>query len=202
MATTSKRRIPQFLIDRLESADADSRWYPGWAEDERDTDERGHGVFVANWNRGDAERIGRILERRYDVATDWSDQVDECCDCGAAVRTEPTGYGWLPGFVRFPDSGELWCRACALRDVDSYVDVIGNNPDVADTFGVDWSEHGFDLCEDRLESGWHPGQTDDPRKVFTALRRPGRTVIFRIDRAGQFDVRFSVWVRDDDDAAE
>jgi len=136
------------------------------------------------------------------VATDWSDQVDACCDCGRAVRTEPTHYGWLPGYVILPNNAELLCRACALRDVDSYVDVLANNPDIADTFGVDWSEHGFVMHADHLESGFHRRQNDDPRKVFTALRRPGRTVIFRIDRAGQFDVRFSVWVRDDDDAAE
>lgn len=200
MTNTSKRRIPQFLLDRLESADADSRWYPGWAESERDTDESGHGVFVANWNRGDAERIGRILERRYDVATDWSDQVAACCDCGRAVRTEPTHYGWLPGYVLLPGSGDLLCRACALRDVDSYVDALANNPSIADTFGVDWTEHGFELHADRLESGSH-GQNDDPRKVFATLQRPGRTVIFRIDRAGQLDIRFSVWIRDDDDGS-
>lgn len=51
---------------------------------------------------------------------------------GAAVRTEPTCYGWLPGYVRVPDSGELLCRACALRDVDSYVDMIGTKPQGTD----------------------------------------------------------------------
>ena len=51
-------------------------------------------------------------------------------------------------------------------------------------------------CE-RFETGFHPGQNDDPRDVEKWLQKemPEHEFIFVINSSGQFDVKWSVYIR-------
>lgn len=98
-------------------------------------------------------------------------------------------------------------------NVDHYLACGGIH---ADTFGVKWGEVGFDLLTDEdssdgssdgssdsepleFETGFHPGQDDDPVKVLERLADQvyeGATVVFQIANVGQFDCRWKVWVKE------
>ena len=45
------------------------------------------------------------------------------------------------------------------------------------------------------ESGFYPGQDGDPSEVFERLSAE-HDVLFTIDSTGQFDTRWSAWIRD------
>ena len=53
-----------------------------------------------------------------------------------------------------------------------------------------------EYCQ-RFETGWHPGQNDDPKKIAKDIEEqlPGYDYIFKIDSVGQFDVDWSVYLR-------
>jgi hypothetical protein len=62
---------------------------------------------------------------------------------------------------------------------------------------VPLSEHA------QYESGWHPHQTDDPKKILAKLHAKGiRRVLFRISGVGQFDIAFETWFRPEKDENE
>ena len=92
------------------------------------------------------------------------------CECGKAFRVSPNSYSWLP----------------------SYVEAL--------TLDVDPADYGYVMLDEGFESGFHSGQTDDPSKIFTALRDKGyQHIIFRVDSKGQFDISFSVWHKPESD---
>ena len=55
-----------------------------------------------------------------------------------------------------------------------------------------------------FETGWHPGQDDDPKKVAKEIERelPGYDYIFRVNNVGQFDCEWSVWLRKREEEAK
>ena len=67
------------------------------------------------------------------------------------------------------------------------------------TFDVDPCDHGYKDTGVEYETGWHPGQTDDPEKIAKELRAKGVSrFLFKIDATGQFDTRWSVYVHEDE----
>ena len=106
----------------------------------------------------------------------------------------------------------LYHLAIDRDNVDHYLACGGIH---ADTFGVKWGEVGFVLLTDltsddssdsdglgseplEFETGFHPGQNDDPVKVLERLADriyEGATVVFQIADVGQFDCRWKVWVK-------
>jgi hypothetical protein len=91
------------------------------------------------------------------------------------------------------------CAACTRDDPSDYLDHLRNNPHAAETLGIDLAEHGYTLHVKDQETGFHPGQNADPRKVLANLKAQGFTdIVFRIDGAGQFDITWSAWVREAD----
>lgn len=172
-------------------------------------------VVTGNWNpkryprEGDApltltENLG---PRLYDALTrlgaecEWLDEWSQCQECYKAVRTTENSYHWKPSYVWLEDS--FICASCAIAmGEDALTDYI-NEP----TKCVTWCEPahveslGFEQWEPddphTYESGWHPGQTDDPTKIFAEIQRvhPDAQVVFFLSEASQFYIRFAAYVR-------
>lgn len=82
-------------------------WAPKYAESGYDQPKRG--IVMANWNKLPRE-LGAILERAG-YAIEWSDEWATCDSCNGAVRTQPDGHGWEPGY-RETESGDTFCLEC------------------------------------------------------------------------------------------
>lgn len=180
-------------------------------------------IVLGNWNTRDKydptretpltkdetlpARLARVLER-VGAEVEWLDEWTSCSECYRAIRTKPDSYGWKPEFAWLGDC-DIVCSACLLEDVAGSIDAGGyvNDPTRAITWCSDaeleragWTQWAPDRI---LENGWHPGQDDDPAKVLEEIRREtSADVVFRIQDAGQFDVKFRAYTRDADTEAE
>lgn len=199
------------MIDQImQGGNFDLQWANDYAEPGYSCDET-KGIFFADWNdrtRYNSEtrehetldstpsRVCSILEAAgYEI--EWCDEWTECDECGRAVRIQPDSYSWRPSFVLFNDC-EIVCSKCVENDTDAYLDHLLNNPETADTFGIDWTEHGFTRNDEIYENGFHPGQNDDPKAIAESLPA-GVDYLFSVDSVGQFDMRFSLWTRTDEE---
>lgn len=187
-------------------------WYPHRCRAQQDYahDETGPAVIAGNWNGPVMERAARLYEDMgLEIA--WNDETTHCEECGGAIDTSPHSYSHRPEYVIIGD-GPV-CQTCLLDDDDltgSYLDEMANDPNraVMYHFSEETLEaHGWqrqrptDSVIRDYETGWHPGQDDDPRKVYQELRDrlgDGPDVLFRIDEPSQFYTRWSVWLRDPD----
>lgn len=136
-------------------------------------------------------RLAEIFER-IGVFTGWLDEWARCDDCLRIFRIEPNSYSWKK-FGLVTEEGSVLCGDCVTYDniEPSYV----NNPDLAITFDIDLSEEGYEPFNGRFESGWHPGQNDNPKEILERALTYWEEGIFKIDSTGQFDISFSLWVR-------
>lgn len=172
-------------------------------------------VVLGNWNparypRGDeppltAEesimpRLADALER-VGAEIEWLDEWTSCGGCYKAVRTKPDSYAWRPGYAIV--CNDFLCTACLLdMGIDALEDLI-DNPDSAVTWCEPEHVEGLGFVkwepgdEHDYESGWYPGQNDDPHKILESIkaRVPDSQVVFFIDSVGQFDIRFSAYIR-------
>jgi len=149
-------------------------------------------VLFANWNGYPSRLIG-ILERAG-YAVEWSDEWSTCGDCYKAIRTQQDSYGWRKYFVIYDDC-EIICANCVKHDLDAYEKHLLNRSTHADTFDVDWESQGFTkFNNDRYESGFHPGQNDNP-KVIVKQIPANHDFLFTIPSVGQFDISFDCWIR-------
>jgi hypothetical protein len=188
----SARAIQALIEDRC-GGDVDwcgAYGEPGYSDPER-------GIIFANWNKVSKPVYSWLESHGYGL--EWSDEWIVSHETGKAYRTSPDGYGWLPSYL-LTEGGDV-IGADEIRngdEIDTYIEHLMNDANRADTFGIDWTEHGFrKLNADAYESGFHPGQTDNPRKILAAAQAayPNDDFIFSIDGAGQFDMRFSLWAR-------
>lgn len=147
------------------------------------------------------KRLGDALER-LGIETLWLDEWTTCGNCGKAIRTQPDSYSWQPYYMVVNEC-EISCRDCIESSWDAdFLEEHNmlNNPRMAvhqwvsDTQLTEW---GFSRHNGIFENGWHPGQTDDPVKIFDAIRdeNPSADVVFRIDENSQFYMRFTAWVK-------
>jgi hypothetical protein len=186
----------QTINDILEKHGAYPEWCAEYGEPGYDTPE--HGIFFANWNNV-PRCIGDWLEH-HGYATEWSDEWIISYETNKAYRSSPDSYGWKRSYVMF-DNGDIIGRDEIENgdQIDEYIAYLLDDPSKADTFDVDWTQYGFiKLNADAYESGFHPGQTDNPKVILQAARKqygPDVEFIFSIDDVGQFDVNFSLWMR-------
>ena len=150
------------------------------------------GILFANWNyfpRG----IDQILEN-YGFAIEWQDEWSTCGECGRAVRQSADCYSWQPSFA-IVNECELLCIDCLSKDAESYLQELEDNPRTALNLpSINPADYGYRMLQDNFENGLHPGQTDDPKKIFDELTTAGHSrILFQIDSVGQFDAQFSVW---------
>lgn len=156
------------------------------------------GILFANWNPDPLGRVSKLAEKAgYEI--EWSDEWTTCTGCNKAVRTSPDSYGWTRSYWD-TDDGDTLCRECVLADPESYLESLEGDARKAETIGVDLDAHGYrKLNTDSYENGWHPGQNDSPEVVAKSLKARGvERFLFKIDDVGQFDVRFSVYVHEDE----
>lgn len=144
-----------------------------------------------NFSGGDdtLKRLSDILER-IGVKIEWEDEWSSCCECGKLVRTSPDSYSWKPSYAVFDST--IICIECI--DPAEYLKYLENKPNSCNSFyHIDPANYGY-IKVGEYEHGFHPGQTDDPKKIFKELRENGHErIIFNMDRVGQFDQRFSAW---------
>lgn len=142
----------------------------------------------------DILRDGDILGKAFDIC--FSDDYSSCSGCGKLIKTSPSYYGDLPKYL-YTDC-EILCPDCYTDDdvIDLYLNDANKAVNLRQ-LKKSLEKHGFICYRDNLESGFHPGQTDDPHKISKELEKeiPGAEWIFCIDGAGQFDIRFSLWYR-------
>lgn len=153
------------------------------------------GILFANWNDVPSH-IHRGLERRG-FELEWSDEWIIEHESGKAYRTSPDCYGWTPYHVITEGGDVIGGDEIESGDqTEWYVEeYLLNSPRHACVFKVDLTKFGFEKHNGEYETGFHPGQNDDARKVYKELSAKGLDVIFAIDGVGQFDVRWTAWTR-------
>jgi hypothetical protein len=174
----------------------DVQWSPGYAEPGYDDPK--HDILFANWNDV-SKRVYSLLERAG-YACEWQDEWSTCSECGKAVRTSADSYGWQQSFWMPGDSGVLLCNECI--DPAEYLKYLENRTSSCSTLrDIDPADHGYVKLQGDFENGFHPGQNDDPKKIYSELRANGETrpLIFVLDGVGQFDMEFSVWAKLEDE---
>jgi len=207
----SHRLLKTVIRNKLETGDCELEWAPGYAEPGYDEPESG--ILFANWNpqsfgdfntgKGRVEsfcsRLGALIEKaEAGYALEWSDEWTTCCDCGKAVRTSPDSYSWAPSYMLVNEC-EPVCHDCL--DPNTIEDEIKNNPDRCDVCDINWEERGWVKFNGDFETGFHPGQDDDPREVFKTIRNKhtGVDVLFQLSGVGQFDATWVAFYKDFED---
>jgi hypothetical protein len=148
------------------------------------------GILFANWNYF-ARDLDRILER-YGYEVEWSDEWTTCSECNRALRTTADCYFWQPSYGEM--EGDILCIDCLTKDAESYLESLEDNPRTAlNIRQIDPAAYGYMKLEGEFESGFHPGQTDDPKKIYARLCDTHPRLLFRIDEVSQFYTVFSVW---------
>ena len=147
------------------------------------------GILFANWNlfpRG----VDTLLESMgYEI--EWSDEWSTCGNCGKAFRISSDSYGWQPSYFLVNECEEL-CKDCC--DIPEYLESLEDNPRKAVNDHISPADYGYVKLEGNFENGFHPGQNDDPRKIYKRLHELGhKRLLFNIDSVGQFDISFSIW---------
>lgn len=193
IAQDTKNRTFGVVLERFDRVE----FYHGIAE-------MGYGdkpAFAANWN--ELKRLGNWMERYFGCELLWSDEWISCSDCGKALRTTPDCYPWEPSYMRASD-GEILCIECVENDPADVIDeYINRTTHAAPSWLFDHLEQAGFVCYSpdkycqRFETGFHPGQNDDPREVARDIEEnlPNHDYIFKIDSCGQFDLHWSVWLR-------
>ncbi len=166
---------------------------PGYTQPER-------GVLLGNWNKV-PKRLQNYLEA-VGFELEWCDEwtLDFESSPSKAWRTEPNSYHWEPSAAYDNDGGlltrdqpEFWIDEFK---VDSVNQPLGMLPSWFPDDELD--KAGFKSNEEphAYESGWHPGQTDDPKKVLAAeLKKGALYVIFRRKETSQFYTKWECWVQ-------
>jgi hypothetical protein len=139
-------------------------------------------------------RIGNLLEK-LGCELEWEDEWTTCHECGRAVRTQADSYSWTSSCMVVNEC-ELFCHECLLEDSENYVQNLIDNPRIADTFDVDLEYLGFEQYNGEFETGYHPGQDDDPWKVFRRIKTDNNEVVFQVEGCGQFDTTWTAWTRE------
>jgi len=152
-------------------------------------------------NLSDDELNG--LEDVLDAHLVFSDEYTTCSDCHKVIRTSADSYHWQPDF--YVGDGFIACSECFQSEPDyqeAYLEEKINDPSTANEVLTDAQLEGFGFKrynEELYENGYHEGQTDDPKRVYLEIQEvydDGMDVVFSIDEASQFYIKFSVWVRE------
>lgn len=165
----------------------------------------GNDVVIADWWKPKFERLHKYLDANYpDAEKVWSDTNDRCDDCGKYINTNPTHYGWLPNYVHASDGGRV-CQACALNAPTEFIEAYTNSNSKA---FMPWfvgvlEERGWKCIEldtngcMRFETGFHLGQTDDPKVVAKTIEEqlPGHDYVFVVTGTGQFDMSWTAYIK-------
>ncbi len=192
-------------------------WFNGYADPRRDS---GKGVLTANWNHfprsaaadshrteegktaqefnwGKGRRFQDVLEAMgYNL--EWNDQTSRCEHCSGCI-TEGPDYHGDSAHAAILGECDMVCEHCIRKDfAEEYLEGLEDNPRTAANIrGICLADHGYIEVECGFESGWHPGQNDNPRTIYAELEKRGYSgIVFEISDAGQFHVGFCVWAKE------
>lgn len=150
------------------------------------------------------ERVGALAEKAgYSI--EWSDQWDICGECDKVFRNTGDSYGWTMYGTYLDGVGDI-CGDCIQEDPAEYLEHLEGNPRGAVTIdGIDLEAAGYkDINpEDSFQNGLYGGQCANPETIASSLHAADIfRFLFRIDSVGQFDVRFSCFIHEEEyDAA-
>lgn len=166
---------------------------PGYQDPEK-------GVVFCNWNNV-PKWVGEYLEEAgYEC--EWSDEWIIDYDYNKAYRTSADSYHWQPqimfadGYVLTPDDSlEDWVQECSIQSPNDLMRALPGWVNHSDL-----KELGFKKYNGLFETGWHPGQTDDPKKTAMEIFKDDKVyeVVFRIAENSQFYIVWEAWYREDD----
>ena len=161
---------------------------PGYEENKK-------GFLLANWNHITPQLQAWLNSEGYDL--EWSDEWTTCDECGGLIRTSPTSYGWkLYGKL---DRSGYTCGDCLKADPEAYLESMEGKSKQAVRVDIDPVEHGYILVNSghMFESGFHPGQTDDPEPMSKTLRLNGVSrFLWTIPSVSQFDLSFNLYIHE------
>ena len=189
-----------------------------YAEPGYDLDDETMPVLLANWNKKQRwnqdtnswDIQSNVMPLLCDLAEKMGCSIEWCdewvvCDCNKAFRISGDSYSWtMYGII---DDDGYACGDCIHDDPADYLESLEGNPHRAITIsGIDPEDYGYArINEQYFERGFHAGQSSDPQAIFDTLTNAGcgDTLVFQINSTGQFDVRFSAYVKEDNlDAAK
>jgi len=134
------------------------------------------------------------------IDSDFEDTWATCHECYRSVRTHPDNYGWKPSYAILGDC-DLLCHECIAEDPEPYLEDLSGDPTKSITIdGVDPEEHGYTRVWGEFESGLYGGQMDSPHAIAKAFEERGwEDFVFSLDSVGQFDCKFTVYLRTTDE---
>lgn len=167
-------------------------------------------IIIANWNKisdkypnfdvWSSDTFGN------DIVWGYDDEYYQCNHCYKYIPIYPSYYGDTQEYVWLGDC-EVLCPDCAFEFPSDLIEEYTNQTNKAfPNWGVDvLKEDGF-ICLDSedtencaiFENGFYPGQNDNPVDIIAKF---GDTIykydyVFVINSAGQFDVQFSLWLKE------
>ena len=164
-------------------------------------------TLASDWNNI-PQQLYDYLENFYNL--DWSDECTGCVDCGAHIHTTPTSYDDVGDYI-VTEYGYV-CGECVGKSQVDYLEdfIFWSDSALVYPKALKYfqkpalKEAGFvefqsvdSMCKDVYETGFHVGQNDNPSKVAKMIHETlgSVEVVFLIDNIGQFDCRWSVYVR-------
>jgi hypothetical protein len=209
---TNRALFFSILSQVMEEGLGDVDMAEGYAEPGYDvSDTESPSVLLANWNsetRWDRETnksevISNLMPRlcefaeAVDCSIEWSDEWT-ICECRKTFRISPDSHGWKMYGAFIEDMSV--CGDCIIEDPSEYFDTISGDPRMAITIaGLNPLDYGFvKINDDSFEYGLHGGQNSSSDAIARTLKSSGvHDFLFSVDSAGQFDLRFSVFVSEE-----
>lgn len=162
----------------------------------------GVGILFANWNDY-SQRIQDYLEAAG-YALEWLDQWVIDYGHSKAYRISPNSYDWVCQ-VTFTDDGELltpdspiedWTHHFAITDHTQPIKALPSHIIANQLKELEFKKLRKSKELSTFESGFHPGQDDQPENIAKVLFDQGYSeIVFKIESSGQFDIEFSAWAR-------
>jgi len=154
-----------------------------------------------SYEKSDCDLVGRvatILEERYGVELEWSDEWSACQQCGGLVRTQASGWGWQRSYAIL--DGEFLCCDCLKKDAATYLESLeGNDKKCVTIQDIDLAQYGYVRVLERLKHGMHEGMASNPKVISGSLREVGASrFLFVLDHTSQFYIEFSLWIHQDE----
>ncbi len=214
------QRVLEIAASMAEAADGKGYWIrnhieeiqlhsgyaePGYSEPECGIIATGNWNTIDKWNKETnkhdlisdlPKRVGDIFEK-MGIPCEWSDEWSQCGSCYKLIRTSPDSYSWQANY--WLGDGDITCAECVKSDPEAYIEAHESDHHMFLSIeDIDPADHGYVLVNDEpYESGWHPGQTDDPKVVAKELVDKGITrFVFRKDENSQFYSKWSVYVHE------
>jgi len=170
----------------------------------------GENIIIADWNDipFGSYRLEQYCEKHdTELICGYQDEYIMCDHCYKYVYTTPGCYGDIPKYTQI--ECEILCGDCSKEFIHEIIEFHQNDPTLAiKPYLIEAvKEQGFVCLDDdesescvRFENGFHQGQDDNPREIAAKMEKEGildkYDYLFAITDAGQFDLAFTVMLRE------